>query len=347
MKKVVFLLLAVVFISCNNSDVPDVSSIEMPLEVKRFEHDFFKIDTSNVAVAMQSLQKEYPGFLPDFVNNILGLDIDSVLSPGNPQAEAIRIFLRDYKPLKDSADVLYKDFSVEQKELVHAMKLVKYYFPAYTLPHSVVTFIGPLDANFLTSFGTQGDVLTEYAFGVGLQLHLGGDFSVYKSNAGQVLYPEFISRNFDREHITINCMRNVADDMFPDKTTGKALLEQMVEKGKKLYLVSKFLPYDEEYNIIGYTKEQMKAAYENEAVIWDFFLTNDLLNSGEQDLVKNYIGESPKTQEFGDQSPGNLGSFAGWQIVKKYTSQRPELSLQHLMEMDPREIYSASKYKPR
>ena len=71
------------------------------------------------------------------------------------------------------------------------------------------------------------------------------------------------------------------------------------------------------------------------------------MNTQEQDIIKNYIGASPKTAEFGDNAPGNLGSFAGWQIVKKFMDKNPETSLNKLMDMENRDIYSASKYKPR
>jgi uncharacterized protein YjaZ len=91
----------------------------------------------------------------------------------------------------------------------------------------------------------------------------------------------------------------------------------------------------------------MKDAYKNEAVIWDLFLNNGLLNNTDPDVLKNYIGESPKTQELGEGAPGNIGTFSGWQIVKKYMDKFPETTLSALMRMDAREIYNQSKYKPR
>jgi uncharacterized protein YjaZ len=91
----------------------------------------------------------------------------------------------------------------------------------------------------------------------------------------------------------------------------------------------------------------MKDTYKNEAVIWDFFLSNDLLNNAEQNITKNYIGESPKTPELGEDAPGNIGSFAGWQIVKKFMNKTPELTLDKMMDMDPGELYVQSKYKPK
>lgn len=338
----------VVFFSCDSgSKAPDVSSIKVELVTKRFEQDFFSMDTANIGVSLQKVLQKYPGFTGDFIYNILGLDLDSVLIGAQEEQTAIKQFILDYMPIKDSADLLYKDFSKYSDEIRKGLQYVKYYFPDYPLPKAVITFLGPLNANFQTSFGLQGDVLTPDGLGIGLQLHLGGDFSFYKSAAGQSLYPAFISANFDADHIAVNSMRNIADDLFEDKSPGKPLIEQMVEKGKFLYLISRFLPFAEENRLIGYTKIQMEAAKENEGVIWSFFLNNDLLNTQEQDIIKNYVGESPKTPEFGDNAPGNLGTFAGWQIIKKYMDKYPETSLEELMMMAPRDIYTKSKYKPR
>jgi hypothetical protein len=141
-------------------------------------------------------------------------------------------------------------------------------------------------------------------------------------------------------------MRNIIDDLFPDRTNGKPLIEQMVEKGKRMYLLTKFLPNTPEYICFGYTEKQLKDSYTNEAVIWDFFLNNDLLNNSEQNIIKNYIGESPKTQELGEGSPGNIGTFSGMQIVKKYLEKFPATP-EELMKTDAGEIYNKAKYKPR
>lgn len=338
----------VAFFACNRrSKAPDVSAINVDLETKRFEQDFFAMDTTNIGVSIQKIMQKYPGFSGDFIYNILGLDLDSLLNGAQEEQAAIKQFINDYMPIKDTAELIYKDFSKYSDEIKKGLQYVKYYFPDYPLPRAVITFLGPLNANFQTSFGLQGDVLTPDGLGIGLQLHLGGDFSFYKSAAGQSLYPAFISNNFDADHIVINSMRNIADDLFEDKSPGKPLIEQMVEKGKFLFLISRFLPFTDEYKLIGYTKTQMAAAKENEGVIWSFFLNNDLLNTQEQDIIKNYVGESPKTPEFGDNAPGNLGTFAGWQIIKKYMDKYPETSLAELMMMAPRDIYTKSKYKPR
>ena len=347
-KIVICLFTAALLVSCNrNKNIPDVSSIKVNLETKRFEKDFFAMDTTKVAGSMKSILQKYPDFLPLFTQNILGLDLDSLLIPGNKEDEAIRMFIHDYMPLKDSAEMLYRDFEDQTKSIEKGLQFVKYYFPQYKITQSVITFLGPINANFETSFGVQGDVLTAKSFGIGLQLHMGKYFSFYRSTQGLEEYPDFLSNNFDKEHIPVNCMRNIVDDLFPKSVKGAALIEQMVDRGRRMYLLTKFLPYTPEYLCMGYTKKQMNDAEKNEAVIWDFFLNNNLLNKTDDNIVQNYIGESPKTAELGEDAPGNIGTFSGLQIVKKFMELYPETTLAALMKINPREIYDKSKYKPR
>lgn len=342
------LFTAAVFVSCNdNKNIPDVSSLKVHLETRRFEKDFFAMDTSNVAASMKVVLQKYPDFLPLFTANILGLDLDSLLLPGNKQDKAVRMFIHDYTPLKDSAELLYNNFNDETHSIEQGLQFVKYYFPQYRIPQSVITFIGPINANFETSFGVQADVLTTKSLGIGLQLHMGKNFSFYRSREGLEEYPDFLSNNFDKEHIPVNCMRNIVDDLFPKSVKGAALIELIVDRGRRIYLLTKFLPYTPEYICMGYSKKQMQDAQKNEAVIWDFFLNNDLLNKTDDNIVQNYIGESPKTPELGEDAPGNIGTFSGLQIVKKFMELYPQISLEELMKMAPREIYDKSKYKPR
>ncbi|HUS02066.1 MAG TPA: hypothetical protein VMY77_10085 [Chitinophagaceae bacterium] len=327
---------ASIFFSCKNDDIPDVSNIKVNLKVLRFEKDFFGIDTSNVLNELQRLRIKYPAFISDFTSQILGFDYKT---PPDSLTKYISLFIRDYRFVKDSADKVFADIEPQVKEIKRGLQFVRHYFPTYNPPYQLITFIGPFDG--------YSDVITSDAFAVGLQLHLGSNFSFYRSDISRDIFPEYISRKFTPEYIPVNCIKNVIDDMFPDKSIGKALVEQMVEKGKRLYLLDRFLPYTAEHLKIGYTEAQLNDSYANEAVIWDFFLNNDLLNNTDQNIVKNYIGESPKTQELGEGSPGNIGAFSGWQIVNKYMEKNPKTTLPELMKISAREIYSQSKYKPR
>ncbi len=329
--------IAFMLFSCNSHQkTPDVSNIPVTLSAQRFENDFFKLDTNNVLPALNNLRSAYPVFLGNFIQQILGFTNQT---PPDTLNKYVKYFIRDYKFVKDSADLQYKNFDESLNQIKHGFQFVKYYFPKYELPTKVITFIGPFDG--------YSDVLMKDAVAVGLQLHMGTDFSFYKSEIAHDLFPEYITKRFTKENIPVNTLKNIVDDLYPDKSSGTALIEQMIEKGKRLYLLDKFLPFVPDHLKIGYTEKQLKDCYTNEAIIWDFFLHNELLNISDQNITKNYIGEGPKTQELGEDAPGNIGAFCGWQIVKKYVDKNPSIPVDQVMNMDAREIYNQAKYKPK
>jgi hypothetical protein len=341
----IYCLAALILAACNTEKVPDVSNIRADLQVQRFEQDFFAIDTNNIGASMRQLQQKYPAFLNDFLINILGIP----LVQGNDTAaeSAIRQFIRDYKPIKDTADKVFASLAGIEKEVKRGLQFTKHYFPGYKAPAKLITFIGPLDAYYEASLGGYGDIITRDALGVGLQLHMGRNFSVYQTEMGQRLYPNYISRRFEPQYIPVNCMKNIIDDLFPDNSADRPLVEQMIEKGKRMYVLDKLLPYTEDTLKIGYTKKQLQGCYENEGLIWNFFLRNNLLYSIDPAINKTYIQDGPKTEELGEASPGYIGLFVGWQIVKKYMSNNTELSLQQLMQTNAKKIFEESKYKPK
>ena len=172
-------------------------------------------------------------------------------------------------------------------------------------------------------------------------MFLGKDYPAYDPTQ----YFDYLRRRFEPEFIVPNSLREITRQIYPDTSQTLSLVEQMVEKGKRLFLMSKFLPQKEEYQLIGYTKMQLKDCYENEKTIWDLFIQNNLLQNNDNEIVSHYIGESPATKELGTTAPGNIGAFTGWQIVKKYMNENSK-TLKELMEADPEIIFEKAKYKP-
>lgn len=347
MKKTAFaLLLATGLFACKDSKIPDVSNIKVNLTVQRFEKDFFNLDTLNIDGSMQMMAAKYGGFVPDYTFNILGINPPAPDCTMVSSDLTLKRFIHDYRPIKDSADKLFSDFSDYEKEVKKGLQFVKYYFPNYHLPEKLITYIGPMDAAFEASLGKYGDVITQDGLAVGLQLHLGSNFSMYHSEMGQQLYPAYVSRRFAPEYISVNCMKNIVDDIYPERLRGLNLVEQMVEKGKRLYALEKFLPYAQDSLLTGYTAKQLKGCNENEGNIWNFFLTNGLLYKNEPDLVKEYVSDGPFTQALGQASPGFIGMWIGRQIIRKYLEKNSSVTLPQLLQTDARKIFEESKYRP-
>ena len=329
------IMICLLFSCNNNNNIPDVSSIKVPLTTQRFEQSFFALDTNNLIPHLGKLISAYPAFGENFMGTILGVD---AAWSADTVALYVKEFINYNRNVYDTSEKYFKDFSTYQNEIKKGLQFVKYYYPAYKIPTKIITYIGPTDG--------YGDILDEEVFYVGLHAHLGKDFPLYNTAMVQETYPAYVSERFTPDYIAVNCMKNIVGDMYPEKTEDKRLLVQMVEKGKRLYLLQKFLPETEEHKLIGYTAAQMKDSYSNEAAIWNLFVQNNFLQTADNNLIKNYVTEGPRTQELGEKAPGNIGSFAGWQIVKKYINKYPDVKLDSLMKMDGEKIYVEAKYKP-
>jgi hypothetical protein len=188
--------------------------------------------------------------------------------------------------------------------------------------------------------------LTRNRVAIGLQQYAGKDFPGYQATEVQQMYPLYISRRFDPKYIPANCIRAVIDDLFPDKSTGKPLIEQMIEKGKQWWLLDKLMPDTPDSLKTGYTQKQLDWCKESEGLIWNYFLTNENIEAIQPDIIQNYIGESPTTQGMPG-SPGNIGQWVGWQIVKKFTEKNPTLKPSEVMNTPARKILVEAKYKPK
>ena len=331
----VLLVIAGLF-SCKDKNVPDVSNIKIDLTVKRFEQDFFTLDTNHIMASLQQVGGKYPLFLGDFLYNIM--ELPGISDTSKQEQALLKKFIADYKPVKDSADQVFRNFSSIEKEVKRGLQFVKHYFPAYKTPTQIITYIGPMEG--------YSDVITRDALAVGLQLHMGKNYSLYRSSMGQSVFPDYISRRFTPDYIVVNCMKNIINDIAPEKSGSLPLVEQMVEKGKRLYVLDNILPDTEDSLKTGYTAAQLQGCYKNEGMIWNFFLTNNLLYNIEPSNIKSFMEEAPNTPELGDRSPGAIGLFVGWQIVKKYMAKHTGLSLNELLNTDAKKIFEESKYRP-
>jgi len=50
--------------------------------------------------------------------------------------------------------------------------------------------------------------------------------------------------------------------------------------------------------------------------------------------------------ELDSESPGRLGRYVGWQIVRAFMDKNPEVTLTELLDIPADEIFKKSNYKP-
>jgi len=347
MKNQLLLFVIVAAIACNNqSKAPDVSGVNVDLKVERFEQDFFAIDSNQTKDGLAQMSQKYPLFLPLFVNHVLGL---GPLSDSNVLVyEGSKRFLHLNQPVFQATQRLYKNFSSTTDELTNGFRYVKYYFPSYQIP-TILTTIGPMDA--LAPMSNQEpspNYMGENFLAIGLQFYLGRDFPIY-NDAGYIssIAPQYRSRRFSKEYIPADVFTLVIDDLYPDSSKRYPLIERFIEKGKRLYLLQQLLPTSHDSLLIGYTGKQLKWCEENERSVYNFFIQQNLLYEIDPSRIQNFMTDGPNTQGMPEQSPGNIGAFIGWEIVKAYMEKHPAVSLPQLMKTSNKMIYSESAYKPR
>lgn len=324
--------------------LPDVSNVKIELTTQRFEKDFFNLDTTHLDSSIQQLFVKYPNFIVDYLHNILASapQADSVI-------KTIQRFTKDYNKLYLDAEKLYADFTPYENEIKKGFQFVKYYFPNYKLPTKLITYIGTWDAIIMLSDNSSGSGcirMSEDIMGIGLQLSMGYNYTMYKDEMMQQFYPEFISRRFDKAFIGVNAIKVIVDDIYPNQNLGQPLIEQMIESGKRMYLLDAFMPTTADSLKTGYTQQQLDGCYKNEANIWSFFITNNLLYETQPSIVMEYMNDAPRTAALGDAAPGLIGKFVGWQIVKQWMKKNDKKSLADLLKTPAKNIFEQAKYKP-
>lgn len=343
MKKILLLSIVLAFIvACNGKDdAPDVSKIEIDLQFERFDREFFSIDTNAIEQGLYALNKKYPVLTPIFLNNILAVDSASVIS-------SIKSFIRLSDRLNDTVNTVFKNTNDLENDFKKAFQYLKYYFPSYELP-VVCTVVGPVDALAQSDTGPTPNFLRPGILGISLQFYLGKKFSVYNDPFFiENVVPAYRSRRFGREYIAADAMQLVINDIFPYKSGNRPFVEQMVEKGKRWWLLDKLLPAKHDSIKTGYTKQQLDWCRENEGLIWTHIVKTEDLYSLNPTTIQSYLGEGPFTQGFNqDLSPGNLGQWIGWQIVNKFAEKNKSMKPEELMGTDPKKILDEARYKPK
>jgi len=348
MRVLVSILFSFCLLACGNEKpLPDISQVDVQLNIQQFERDFFTIDSMNPQPGLNNLIKKYPVFTPLFVSNVLGL------GPISDSNELIKLGLRRYIHLNqgvyNKVEEKFRNTNLIRKELETAFRYLKYYYPDYKVP-IIYTTIGPLDALPPLSSGEPSpNYMGTNFLAIGLQFYLGANYDVYQDQAFITnIAPKYRSRRFSEQYLAADVMKLLLDDIYPDSSNRLPLGEQFIEKGKRLYLLQSLLPEKHDTIITGYTNNQLKWCIENEREIYNFFLQQQLFYERDLALIAPFTSDGPFTQGMPESSPGNIGAFIGLQIVNAYVkNHKGKINPADVMKIKAAEIFKESGYKPR
>jgi hypothetical protein len=210
---------------------------------------------------------------------------------------------------------------------------LKYYYPTFQVP-KIETVITGLETDLFVS-----DTLII----VGLDYYLGKN-ARYRPNMHQ-----YMLRRYEKNFIVPSALLLIGIDTKFNKTklSDHTILADMITYGKAYYFAKHMLPCEPDSVFIGYSKEEILRAKANQDLIWKRLIDDEVLFSTSQQMRQRYVAERPKTFEVGDECPGRIATWVGWQIVSAYAKEHSSESLPQLMaEKEPEKIFRTSKYKP-
>ena len=235
--------------------------------------------------------------------------------------------------LKETHRVFGSDLELKG-EFVKAFANLTYYYPEFRSP-KIQTVITGLESDLMVS-----DSLVI----VGLDYFLGKG-SKYKPN----MY-EYLLKRYNKGFIVPSVVLLMGIDSRFNKVNpdDRTVLADMIAYGKAYYFTKQMLPCTPDSVLIGYTRKEIEESRKYENLIWSRFIEDQVLYATNHLVKQRYIGERPKTTEVGEQCPGRIGMWVGWQIVKKYMKTHPEVKLQQLMNMqNAAQLFKDSGYKPQ
>jgi gliding motility-associated lipoprotein GldB len=220
-----------------------------------------------------------------------------------------------------------------ETELHSLFQHIKYYFPEFRTPMVITT---TTDVDYRNKVVLSGDLLI-----IGLDNYLGSDHFFYGG------IKKYISQNLKVTQITPDIASAYAQQLIA-RPQQRSLLAQMVFFGKELYLKDLWIPDEGDAEKIGYTEAQLQWARDNETEIWRYFVEREILFSTDTKLPAQFINPAPFSKfylEIDNESPGMIGRYLGWQIVRAYMKNN-DVSVVQLMIKEPEALFKESKFKP-
>lgn len=228
-----------------------------------------------------------------------------------------------------------KGFEESEIEIESLFNHLKYYFPEFNVPR-VITTTSSVDYR-------NKVIVTDTIALIAIDNYLGSNHFFYQG------IQKFIRKDFEQDLIVVDLAAEYAKKYIyhPKRRT---LLDEMVYYGKQLCFIDNMLPNKTEAQRIKYSEAELNWARLNESYIWRFFIERELLYSTDTKLPSRFINSAPFSkfylESIDTDSPGRIGQYIGWQIVRAYLKNN-NVSLQQMLVAPTEEIFNKSKFKPR
>ncbi len=300
----------------NNSKESEILSIPMELIIERFDKMFHLASADDIP----ELKKIYPFLFPSKFNDSVWI---------KRQKDSLQLLLLEYVEQK------FISMAPLEDDLEYLFKHLKYYFPKTPTPR-VIGVINNVDYQSKT-------IYTDSLLLISLDTYLGTDHHLYEG------IPQYVRQEMDDKFLTSHVASKFAAKKIPP-TKDRSLLSQMIYFGKQVYLKEWVLPQSSDAQKMGYTDEQIQWVIDNEVYMWQYFVQKQLLYNTDPSLAQRFIEPAPFSKfylEIDNESPGSVGVWMGWQIIKSFMNRYPDTEINALLNLPAQTLFSKSNYKPK
>ena len=333
MKKYLFIACILVLTACHTERSYFPRDIEsQQVDIVRFDKALLNMHEASVAQDIRVLYDEYPTFMPLWVEDILGIPAEDTAYLEQALPEFLNDTLYGFKQTNAQEQEVFEDVRDLEKSISKAFARIKWLYPETEIPTLYL---------FVSGFQTPiyfGDEL----IGIGADMYLGSDYEYYN----RVVY-EYQKQTMRKECIPVDVVSAYLFRTLPYTSTKSRLLDQMMYRGKIMYLTAQIFDELPSYEVMGWTKEQWNWCVRNEQAIWHLVMDKRDLFKTESLVLTSYLNDGPFTSEISQDAPGRLGIWLGWRIAASYMEHNESVTLQKLMaEGDAQKILELSYYKP-
>ena len=300
----------------------------LPIRIQRFDEALLHLIETNDTSLEKDLLASYPAMLDISGKGILNLQSPAV--PGFFDRIINYYSEPTLKKLYEDAVSYYKEVSDIEEQLGRGFAFLKANFPTMPIP-AIYMHVSGFSQNVLA-----GDSLLSLS----IDRYLGTDYPLYLQ-----FFQDYQRIKMQRILVASDYLTGWLMSEFPFTGNENVLLERMVYEGKIKYIVSLALPEVKPYQLMGYTEASYTWCEEHASTLWSTIIQRKHLYTPDRLTTEKYFQEAP-CAFLSDETPGNIGTWIGWQIVSRYM-QETQASLPALMQQtNAQELLTLSKYKP-
>lgn len=329
-RHLLFIFLPFIISGCGSDPLDvDISDVEFEMDFERFDQKMFEVSSVEEMKTLNQELIETGGELYEFY-------VYEMLRSGSVYDDSIAHYLY-YFVTDTTMIVAYNDiqaefnsFETEEELITDAFKHLKYHLPDAPLPKRLITY---------NSAFNYGVISTNDQIGVGLEMYLGQFNEIIKNLA----FPLYMKEKMEREFLPVDvCHSWIVTNILDEP--GETFLDQMIYYGKVLYLIDAMMPDQPDHLKIRYTEEEYDFALASENDVWLYIMDMNWVYATDMKLHLRWFGEAPTTVEITG-SPGRMGRFMGWQMVKQYMEKNEDATVSSMIAVE-NEAKFLKIYKP-